>query len=402
MSDLEVHPRVTMLVRNPFTHDTRVENEARTLAEAGYRVTVIAEARPELPARELVGGVSIWRVPRPAVRLPGLRYIAYRQRLVRALTASAPQLLHAHDSDALEPVATVAGRLGVPFVYDAHELWLSRLPRGRNPLYVQASRIAYGLIERRLLSRAAGWITVSPPIARLLEKRYRLSRVRLVANYPHLPSRVRRRELRGLSGMAGVPAAQPLVLYVGALLPGRGIEQLIEAMGDVDATLVILGEGQQRPALEALAAERSLADRVRFAGVVPSADVIGFAASADVGVSPIVPISLSYAYSLPNKLFQYMAAGLPIVASDFPQVREVVERSGAGVVVDARRPVEIAQALNRVLRDPEEARRMGRRGRRAARQRYHWGVSAQELLGLYEAVLPVGAVQRSAAQEHSS
>jgi glycosyltransferase involved in cell wall biosynthesis len=124
--------------------------------------------------------------------------------------------------------------------------------------------------------------------------------------------------------------------------------------------------------------------RVHRIPPVPLDQVIDFAASADVGVSPAIPNSLNDAYSLPNKLFQYMAAGVPVVASDFPQVREVVEGSGAGWCVDARDPDAIARALDEVIADPDAARERGRRGRQAVEERYNWGAAATALLQVYQ------------------
>ncbi|HEU4864490.1 MAG TPA: glycosyltransferase, partial [Candidatus Limnocylindria bacterium] len=88
-----------------------------------------------------------------------------------------------------------------------------------------------------------------------------------------------------------------------------------------------------------------------------------------------------------NKLFQYMAAGLPVVASDFPQVREVVVGAGCGVVVDTRRPAEIARGINALLADPESARAMGERGRRAVEERFNWATSARALLDVYRRLI---------------
>ena len=111
--------------------------------------------------------------------------------------------------------------------------------------------------------------------------------------------------------------------------------------------------------------------------------VESYAASADVGVSPILPSCLNYRYSLPNKLFQYMAAGIPVVASDFRQVRAVVEGSGAGVVVDTTSPNAIAKGIRHVLADPAAAAAMGARGRAAVEDRYNWEVSAAVLREVY-------------------
>ena len=119
-----------MLLRNAFTHDTRVEKEARSLTDAGYKVTVIAEADRELPLEEIRDGYRVQRVARPPRGIFGVRLIRHLRTLERALIATVPDILHAHDSDTLSPVSRAAGRLGAPFVLDAHELWLGREPRG--------------------------------------------------------------------------------------------------------------------------------------------------------------------------------------------------------------------------------------------------------------------------------
>jgi glycosyltransferase involved in cell wall biosynthesis len=126
-----------------------------------------------------------------------------------------------------------------------------------------------------------------------------------------------------------------------------------------------------------------LGERVHVLPPVPEREVVGYAASADVGVSPAIPASLNDAYSLPNKLFQYMAGGIPVVASDFPHLRDIVSGSGAGLNVDARRPDHIAAALRQVLEDREAAAVMGRRAREAVLDRYNWQAAAKELLAVY-------------------
>lgn len=386
--------RVTMLVRNVFTHDSRVEKEARTLTNAGYAVTVVAEAGPGLPATEGRDGYAVVRVERPIPRLPLLRFFAYRRRLVSALRRTRPHILHAHDSNALEPVASVARELRVPFVYDGHELWLQQTRRGRPLLYWWAFLAWYRFVERRYLPRAAGWITVSPAIARYLERSYGLSQVVTVANLPDLDPGQQPRDIRSLGGAERIPSDAAIVLYLGALLPGRGLEQLLSAMAEVpDAHLVLLGEGGLQPALEEQAARSGLGDRVHILAPVPPSEVVAYAASATIGVAPGQPVSLSYTYSLPNKLFESMAAGLPVVASDLPEVRRVLEEETAGVIVDARRPEAIAAALRDLLADPDRAAEMGANGRRATRERYNWRTSADALLAVYRG-LPVSRRQR--------
>ncbi len=378
---------VVMLVRNPYTHDTRVEKEARTLIDAGHEVTVVADAAPGLPAREARDGAQVVRVARRGPSLPGLRFLVHEARLHRILRRLEPDVLHAHDSNALIPVALAARSLRVPFVYDAHDLWLGRPRRERSRLYFALSQMLYAAIERLLVPRAAAVLTVSPPIARHLERRYRIDRVVLVANYPDRPGHVGRRELRSLPEGERIPPGEPIVLYLGGLMAGRGLEQLVDAMALVKrGQLVLLGEGVLADALLARAAGVGVSHRVHLLAPVPSAEVVEYAASATVGVSPIVPSCLNYRYSLPNKLFQYMAAGIPVVASDFVQVREIVEDAACGLLVDTTRPAEMAEAIDRLVRDPDEAASMGERGRAAVEERYNWSTSASALLGVYAAL----------------
>lgn len=374
-----------MLVRNRFTNDTRVEKEARTLLAAGYRVTVVADGAADLPSREDRDGIDVRRVPRSGSRLPGARYVRHERRLTRLLTSLRPAVLHAHDSNALLPVALAARRLGVPFVYDAHDLWLGRPRRDRSRAYFAAGQALYGAIERAFAPRAAATITVSPPLADHLARQYGLRRVVLVPNYPELDDGTRRLDLRTLGPLD--PDA-PLVLYLGGLMAGRGLEGLVDAMALVPgAQLVLLGDGALGAALRRRAADRAIAQRVHVLAPVPSDEVVAWARSADIGVSPIVPSCLNYRYSLPNKLFQYMAASLPVVASDLPQVRQVVTGARCGLVVDTERPEAMAAAIRELLADPN-ARDIGRRGAEAVRDRYNWGVAAGSLLEVYAGIAP--------------
>ncbi len=375
--------RIAMLVRNAYTHDTRVEKEARTLTDAGFEVTVVADAAFGLPERETRDGSTVIRMPRTAAAIPGIRFFLHEWRLARRLTELRPTYLHAHDSNALLAVAVAAGRLRVPFVLDAHELWLGRPPRDRPAPYRFAFRAWYTVLERLLVPRAAAVVTVSPPIARHLERRYRLPTVELVPNYPDIGRPVERREIRGL--VPGIPHSAPIVLHLGAYLPDRGLEQLVEALVTVhEAHLVVLGAGSRASGLVELAARLGIGDRVHLVPPVPSDEVVDYTASATIGVAPIVPTTLNNAYSLPNKLFQYMAAGLPVLASALPQLTEIVEGSDAGVTVDTRDVPALAAALRSLLGDRDRLGEMGRNARRAVEERYSWERSATTLRSVYQ------------------
>ena len=378
--------RVTMLVRNPFTHDTRVEREARTLTEAGYRVTVVAEAA-DRPATEERDGVRVVRVPRRGPRIPGLRFLAHGWRIARTIEGTRPDLLHAHDADALQVIGPIGRRRGIPVVYDSHELWLGRSARGHSSLYHVLAQAWYGRVERRFVPSAAAVIVANPPVAGELERRYGIGGVVSVPNYPAEADPVEPRDLRELPAGQGIPPGVPIVLYVGGMTPERGIEELVDAMVDVpDAHLVFLGGGGLEPLIRARVVARGIAARSHVLGMVPSDDVVPFAASARVGILSTMPSNLNNRLALPNKLFQYMAAGVPVVASDYPQIREVVEHGGCGILVDPTRAGALAAAIRVYTADADRARRDGANGRRAVSERYHWGIAAERLVDVYRRV----------------
>jgi glycosyltransferase involved in cell wall biosynthesis len=377
-----------MLVRNAYTNDTRVEREAATLADAGFLVTVVGEGADGLLPSERRDGVHVVRVRRRGPSLPGLRFLAHMWRLRRAVAKTRPDVLHAHDTDALQVVGPLGRRLGVPVVFDAHELWLGRSARGRGRLYHRMAQAYYGWIERRNVPLASAVMVANPPIADVLEREYGLSLVYSVPNYPAERGPVERRELRSLPGGDAIPADAPIVLYVGAISPERGIERLVDAMPLVpNGHLVFLGGGGLEPVIRRRVSERGIAQRTHFLGMVPSAEVVPYAASATVGILSTVPTNLNNQLALPNKIFQYMAASLPVVASDYPQIREVVHGSHAGVVYDPRDVEALAAGIRTYTDDPERAARDGANGRRAITERFHWDASAATLLEIYRAVI---------------
>ena len=379
-----------MLLLNPFTHDSRVEKEAATLVEAGYRVSVVALAADGLPTRELRAGVDVIRVQRPGWP-PLLRFFLVRRRMARVVLRLRPDAIHAHDTETLDIAGRAATELGVPIIFDSHELWLERVRRGRSSAYATLTRRYFARVERHWLPRAAARITVSEPIAEHLRRRYGTTDVVILPNYP-IPIEPPEPpwQLRRLPGATDVPADAPIVLFIGNATEGRGIEDLMAAMETLpDAHLVLLGAADQESYVRPLARRHHLEARVHVTPRVPTEHVVAYAASATVGMAAIPPVSLSYRYSLPNKLFQCMQAGLPVVASDFPQVRQIVEETGAGITVDPLDARAIAGAIRTYLDDPRRREADGTRGRAAVRDRFNWTAVAPRLVEVYRHLLPV-------------
>jgi len=178
------------------------------------------------------------------------------------------------------------------------------------------------------------------------------------------------------------PARERAVCYVGGIFRTRGALQMVRAVAKVPGLKLLLCGTFEDAAIEhELRAEPGWAN-VEYLGVVGRAEVREVMARSQAGLVTLLPLP-SYLDALPIKMFEYMSASLPVVASDFALWRDIVERHACGLCVDPADPAAIAAALRQLLDDPEGAQRMGRAGREAVTAHYHWPVAEQRLLGLY-------------------
>ena len=292
---------------------------------------------------------------------------------------------HVHDLPALIAMAPLVPR-HVPIVYDSHELFLeagtaAALPR---PL-----RSLLGKYERRLVRRVAAIVTVNEELGGVLHGRYPGRRIVVLHNCPDpwTPPRVLRDRIRDA---AGIPPDEPVVLHHGSLGANRGIEQLIEAIGQpgLERThLVLMGPGEHRTTYVDTAQASPWHRRIHVLDPVPPADLLDWVVSADVGAMPIQRSTLNHYLSTPNKLFECIAAGVPVVSSDFPAMRRVILEDPAGelgVVCDPTSIEGIALALRSVLElDPATYGATRARCLAAAHRRWNWETQAAGLLDLY-------------------
>ena len=243
--------------------------------------------------------------------------------------------------------------------------------------------------ERRLARRADLVLTVNDSLADLLAGRWGIARPTVVRNCapawtpPQPPPDLLRQAL-------ALPPGTPLLLYHGGFLPDRGLPELIAVLARpalAAAHLVLLGEGPLAPRLRELAAGPAVAGRVHLLAAVPPDELLPWVASADVGVMPNQPRTLNERLSTPNKLFESLAAGLPVVSSDFPERRAIILDDPAGplgAVCDPTDPAALAAALAGLLDLPPAARAALRaRVLAAAHARYTWEQQAAVALEAY-------------------
>ena len=345
-----------------------VRKEAAALAAAGLRVGLVLPAE----ADGAVGDVALHAVPAPA---SGRERVTRTTRAVvrRALAEAGPgTVFHLHDSDLL-PLGIALALRGRRVVYDAHEdsprqaLHQPWLPRPlRRPL-----GLAYAGVEAVAGRLFDGVVAAEPAIA----ARYPAGKTALVRNFPLADE---------LAPASGRPFAgrERAVAYVGSITRPRGVEEMVAAAAGAGAELHLAGGFH--PA--SLRAEVEAAPGVRVHGYLDRPEVAALLGRVRAGLVVLHPTP-KYLEAYPTKLFEYMAAGLPVVASDFPAIRPFVEPHRCGLLVDPLDVGAVRDALARLLDDPAEAEAMGRRGREAVLARYTWAPEGRRLLAFYEALL---------------
>ena len=319
-----------------------------------------------------------------------VRYPVLPLGWARALedVAEPADIWHGMWAGSLPALVRLRRRHGGLTVYDSRDVYMESRHLATSP---RPLRAVMGWFERRWARRADRIITVNASYARLLAARFGVPEPPVVMNCPDAwEPPVPRPDL--IRAALDVPADTHVVLYQGQLISDRGIEQAMDAILEVpDAVLVLLGFGAWVERYRAMAATPPYHGRVHLLPAVDPSELVAWTASADVMVMPIQPTSLNHRFTTPQKLFESIAAGVPVVASNLPGMAEVVLEIGAGALCDPTSPASIGAALRTVLAlDPAELVAMRARIIRAAHERYNWGQQVAVLAGIYRDLSPKG------------
>ena len=245
-------------------------------------------------------------------------------------------------------------------------------------------RAAVGRAERRWARRADRVITVNQPYADVMAERFAVPGPLVVMNcsYSIPAARSATTQVPRASRPGSVVPGRPVP---GRVLAGRGIEQLFEAIPSVDdAVLVLMGYGFEESTYRERAERADVRGRVHILPAVRPIELLDWVSSADVVAMPIQPTTLNHRLTTPNKLFEAMAAGVPVVASDLPGMAPIVRDTGCGLVVDPADPAAIAAACRQILgAPPDEARAWRERALIAAHATYNWERQADVLFDEY-------------------
>jgi glycosyltransferase involved in cell wall biosynthesis len=387
-----------VIVRNPCTHDSRVLREARLLRRLGYSPLIlgVVSDRDSDPAAS-VDGIPVRRLeptsplawlrgllrsgpsgagggapaeaaapsggagrPGPLVQLHRwLRTLDYYRRAIAVVREQRPILIHCNDYNTMWVGVAARALTGAAVVYDAHELWPDRNLRPEPRWWLLLCEALFVRVAHRT-------ITASPGYAEVIAKRYRVPRPPVVRNIPDLAMGTNASGAGNGDGAGG--AAAGTVTYIGALTRNRGLEESIRAIALVpDARLRMVGpiHPPYRAELERLAREQGVSERVELADPVPPDEAVASIRGAAVGLALIRPACLSYELSLPNKLFEYILAGVPVLADDLPVIGTFVREHEVGLVARGDDAHDVAAKLTEML-DPERNRTLREAAGRAA------------------------------------
>jgi glycosyltransferase involved in cell wall biosynthesis len=261
---------------------------------------------------------------------------------------------------------------GARLVYDSHELWPDRnlRPEPRGWLL---------LCEALFVRLADEVITTSPGYARVLARRYRIAEPRLVRNVP---------DWRAERAADRAPDAAPLAVYFGAITRNRGLATALRALAlapELRMRFVGPEAWGYRAELERLATELGIVERLELLDPVPPERAAEVLADADLGLALIEPVCLSYEMTLPNKLYEYVAAGLPVLSSEVPVLAAEVREHDLGLVVDPADPAAVAAAIE-VMVDPVAQVRYREGAERLAAEAF-WGKEQSRLIDLYSSTV---------------
>lgn len=304
------------------------------------------------------------------------RFLIGSVRVLRAVLRLRPSMIHIHDPE-LVPVCVMLSWTGLSVIYDVHEdmptqilakHWLPRLVRRPIAWLV-------GLLERMAGRNFSAVVAATQTIG----ARFPAKSTVLVRNYPLLS------EFRGCAE----PGAQRPrnFVYIGVIATIRGAEVMVDAIGQLGpgVEMTLAGNYSPRSLRSELVARPGWGSTVEK-GWLDRRAVTDLLDQARAGLVVLQPTA-NYIDSLPVKMFEYMAAGIPVIASDFPKWRRIVEDAGCGYLVDPEDPQAVAHAMHEILTNPLEAAQMGVRGRMAVQDRYSFEREAEGLLTLYRRLL---------------
>lgn len=352
--------------------DVRIfHKECVTLAEAGFQVYLVVANGKE----EVVKGVHIVNASVPASgrfsRILNTSRAVYR----KALSLDA-DIYHFHDPELL-PYALKLKRRGKKVIYDAHEdvpkqimgkFWINKYLR-------KTVSVSFRAFENYIVKRLDHVLTATPFIRdRFLQVNPKTTDIN---NFPLLSE---------LQEETSWKDKADEICYIGGLSQIRGIGELVDAMEQLPDIRLNLAGSFSQASFETFVRSKAGWKQVKAFGFVSRAETAGIMANSRIGMVTFLPLP-NHVDAQPNKMFEYMSAGIPVIGSDFPLWRDILVKNDCGICINPEDPAAIAEAVRSLLSDDAKAFRMGQNGRKAVLEKYNWTAEGQKLIKIYQEIL---------------
>lgn len=368
----------TFIVKSDILNDNRILNEAKSLSLSGIKVYLIAVNEYRLPENYCNAFAIVKRISLISQTIGFPKYVQALEFNIRAFLLfllNKTRFVHCHDLTALPSGFWIKRLLpSIILVYDAHEYEteLNGLSGFRKKIYKW--------LEQKLIFRVDRFITVSESIAQAYKQLYQISNPVIIHNCPYRYHSEQKRDL--LREEFSISKQSKIFLYQGILAEGRGVREMLEVFSGFtgsDYVLVLMGFGPMTSFVQSFSKEHR---NVFYKQAMPAPHFLNYTSSADFGISFIEDISLSDRYCLPNKLFEYINAGIPVIVSDLPEMKKFVTTFKVGTVASTGSSRELINAIqNIVLMNNDELLEHVR----FAADLFCWEEESKKLLHIYNA-----------------
>ena len=371
--------RIIISVTSDLVTDQRVQRAAGTLKEAGYQVMLVGRVLPdsiEMKGKRFrITRFKLW------VNKGPFFYLNYNLRLFWYLLWNQADILLSNDLDTLPANFLVSKIKGIPLVYDSHEYFTGVPELSQRPKV----KAIWKRIESFIVPKIQYAYTVNSSIAQLYEDEYKV-KFKVIRNMPEVKFQIRtdldiiKRELR-------LPNDKSIIILQGAGINiQRGAEEAVQAMQYVEnAVLLIVGGGDVIPSLKLMVVELQLNEKVKFEPKKSPPELLLYTLCADLGLSLDKNTNLNYRFSLPNKIFDYIQAGVPILASDLPEVKKIIEGYNIGCISQDHNVKNLAALMNKMI-DNKEMRLTWQKNLKVASQELNWDHEKSKLLSIFSSI----------------
>lgn len=329
-------------VINDLSTDQRVHKVCSTLHAMGYDVTLVGrKQRKSLPLQE-----RTYKTKRMFLLFEKgpFFYLEYQKRLFWYLLFHKADVLVSNDLDTLLPNFLISKLKGANLVYDSHEIFCEVPELQANPI----KKNIWKRLERWIFPKLKHVFTVNNSIARIYSNEYNVP-VKVIRNIPPLANQLKLKP--STMQELGIPQNKKIIVLQGAGINiDRGAEEAVEAMQYVnDAVLMIVGSGDVIGMLQEMVVAMKLQEKVLFVGKVPFEKLLQYTHHADLGLTLDKDTNINYKYSLPNKLFDYIHAGVPVLASSLVEIKQIIDEYKVGDCIQSHEPKHIAEKINSIL-----------------------------------------------------